>query len=185
MISSLIIEGCDATGKDTLIRQLLPLLPEHVMHPRASTSLGGPVSELDSWTADSVSRLEWFNNEVSWIFNRHPLISEPIYSAHRRVNRGMRGLYLDDAWRTYMLTRLARHATMVICQPPLEVVRKTMTDQGPDAHMPGVYTRWTDIYEAYATWIGPLRVVRYDYTRNTPTELVSTLTNMETRRGNH
>lgn len=154
----LIIEGCDGTGKDTLIAQLLEVFPHFALHARASTSLEGPVPDLARWVSDDLEHIQRVDNDklpIRWIFNRHPLISEPIYGRFR-VNKPTVPLFLDQNWLNRQKYMLARYAVLVIVHPPWGVVNDILIGQGPHQHMPGVYENRNHIYDAYGqvTWPG-------------------------------
>lgn len=169
---SIIVEGMDGSGKDTLIRDLSAVYPAYMLHERASTSLGGPVADLSSWVARDAVRME---ETGPWIYNRHPLISEPIYAPIRRVNPGLSGVWTNQGWLDAYRRIVASVSVVVVCQPPWETVRATLMAQGPDAHMPGVADNAPTLYEAYGMLLWPGRLVRYDYTRDSIIHLIDTL----------
>lgn len=172
MRKHIIIEGIDGSGKDTLIDQLVPLFPYHKLHPRASTSLGGPVPSLDQWTTDDV--LSMFRQSPS-IYNRHPLISEPIYAPLRQVNPGLVAPWDDSSWVDTYRRTAALHCVLVICDPAYRTVRENLEASGPDSHMPGVYENQKELYDRYRSlvWSGP--TIRYDYTLNTAEALATVI----------
>lgn len=169
----IIVEGCDGSGKDTLIDQLLDSYPKHVVHERASTSLGGPVQNLADWVATDAIKM---SNSGPWIYNRHPLISEPIYAHYRKVNPGLSGVWSNGAWVNAYRQIIARDCVLIICQPPMATVLDTLTQQGPDAHMPGVYENAREIWMHYAAFMWPGKTIRYNYTSNSYKSLVDVLT---------
>ena len=170
-VRSIIVEGVDGSGKDTLIRELLGAFPDHTLHDRASTSLGGPVKNLGEWVANDAVRM---SETGPWIYNRHPLISEPIYG-RIRPDRPTEEPFTNPAWISAYRRIVARESVVIICQPPYHVVRTTLEQQGPDAHMPGVYDNALDLYTRYATFVWPGRVIRYNYTADTLGSLISVL----------
>lgn len=167
----IIVEGPDGSGKDTLIRDLLVLFPDHTLHARASTSLGGPVSDLARWVSRDVNTMDIQHPSI---YNRHPLISELVYHRYRQGDQaGYRSAeWTHAAWRNAMRKHASKHAIVVFCQPPAHVVRKTVNQQGRDAHMPGVYDNILDIYTDYATHLWPGISIRYDYTKDTVPDLI-------------
>jgi hypothetical protein len=169
----IIVEGMDGSGKDTLIESLLPLFPDHVLHARASTSLGGPIANLAEWTVEDVTTM---NTQPPSIYNRHPLVSEPIYANYRQIQRGLRGVWSNEAW-VHTYRRLASTASvLVICQPPFSIVRANIREAGAHAHMPGVYEHMLELYTEYATLHWPGSIIRYDYTKDTPETLAGIIT---------
>lgn len=171
-----IVEGPDGSGKDTLIGSLLELLHVHTLHERASTSLGGPVPNLAAWVANDVRTMA---HQRPSIYNRHPLISELIYSRYR-TDPAKRGFPSPEwshmAWRNAMRKQASQHAIVVFCQPPYHVLRRTVLDQGPGAHMPGVYENILEIYTDYATHLWPGINIRYDYTKDTAENVANKIT---------
>jgi hypothetical protein len=173
----LIIEGPDGAGKDTLIRQI----QDHqgwrepfVLHPRASTSTGGPVKDLSVWVAKDT--LEMPDLPPS-IYNRHPMISDPIYRRFRAQDDRPpeeQAIWNHSGWVTAMRKAVSEQAVVVLCMPPLTRVVTTVTAQGPDAHMPGVVPNISNIYNLYnrlpRVWPGPL--VPYNYTTTDPSDVI-------------
>jgi hypothetical protein len=161
-MTHIIFEGPDGGGKTTLLEVVhnklgLPLWP------RASSSMGGPIKNLTGWVED-VDLYLFDDNHTSHLFDRHALVSEPVYSA--ALDRAMPEMFRQPWWMTRYRQGLYNHALIVFCLPSLTVVRQNMekdTDQ-----MPGVREHIADIYQRYhATWQnwgGPC--VRYDYTTN-------------------
>lgn len=165
---SIIVEGMDGSGKDTLIRDLVATYPGHTLHDRASTSLGGPVANLGEWVAkDAVRMIE----TGPWIYNRHPLISEPIYG-RVRPNKPTIDPFNNPAWLSAYRRIVGRESILVICQPPFHVVRATLEAQGPEAHMPGVYENALELYSKYAMLVWPGPTIRYNYTVDSTSTLV-------------
>jgi hypothetical protein len=170
----IIIEGCDGTGKDTLIERLLMTNfgRQFQVHQRASTSLGGPVASLDEWVEEDTLTLA---HTGPWIYNRHPLISETIYAPYREMNRGLSGQFKNPTWITEHRRYLAQYSVLVILKPPFSRVKQIVESQGVNAHLPGVYTHLESIYNTYATFLWPGTTIRYDRTKNNHTDLFRTI----------
>lgn len=165
---SIIVEGMDGSGKDTLIKSLLGHYPDHTLHERASTSLGGPVPNLAEWVARDSMHLT--KTKRPYIYNRHPLISEPIYGQYR-PDKPTEEMFTNASWIDAYRKIVADCSVLVVCQPPYHVVRNILQMQGPDAHMLGVYDNQLDIYSDYKRLVWPGRSIRYDYTINSLTSL--------------
>lgn len=161
----IIVEGMDGSGKDTLIYDLIDLFPDHTLHARASTSLGGPVPNVAVWTATDVTTMP---KQAPSIYNRHPLISEPIYAPVRRVNPGLKPPWDSPAWVNAWARRAAPFCVVVLCQPPFIQIRSNLLRSGPMAHMPGVVENSWALYQRYALLTWPMSMIRYDYTRDSP-----------------
>ena len=159
----IVVEGMDGTGKSNLIEALMHshLNKRFQLHERASTSVGGPVSNLDRWTDDDINSMAM---QPSSIYDRHPLISEPIYGP---ICRGfMPGMFKNARWLDSR-QRLMRYYCLIIwCTPPWhEVERNVLGTEGQ--HMPGVATHARTLYDAYRNFAfaWPGTSIRYDYTR--------------------
>jgi hypothetical protein len=164
MNNHLIIEGMDGSGKDTLINTLMAYkhwdkAPQ--LHDRASTSLGGPLPRLDEWV---IRDMEGMPSQRFSIYNRHPLISEPIYAPYRLVNRGMSGLFATPSWVQAQRKELCKSAVVVWCVPSWQTVHTNLM-KAPMSHMPGVIQNAHQLYVSYIRtineWKGPY--VRYNY----------------------
>lgn len=167
---SIIVEGMDGSGKDTLIRDLIPTFVDHTPHERASTSLGGPVPNLAEWVARDASKMA----NHAWIYNRHPLVSEPIYGPIR-PDRPTEETFTNPAWLSAYRRIVARESVLVICQPPFHIVKATLDHQGAEAHMPGVYDNALTLYTKYSTLVWPGRTIRYNYMADELSSLVALL----------
>lgn len=170
----IIFEGCDGTGKDTLVSDLIKkgLVDKFQLHDRASTSLGGPHRELDAWVNTDLLDLVENPTNRFYMYNRHPLISETIYARWRHTRRGLHGKFRDRSWVMNSRALLSKYAILVICSPPPAVVKRNVAS---GRHMPGVAENWSHIYNEYQTFMWPGIVVRYDYTTSTPEELMTIL----------
>lgn len=173
----IIVEGMDGSGKDRLIRELMDNmnLPGFTVHERASTSLGGPVADLAEWTVNDVLSM---GDQPKSIYNRHPLVSEPIYAPIRKVNPGLAGVWRSEVWVKTYQRLVAREAVLVVCQPPFPEVRKNLEATGPQGHMPGVYDNMMHLYDTYKELVWPGLHIRYDYMLDTPDTLVTLLNRM-------
>lgn len=156
----IIVEGMDGSGKDFLINQLLVLFPTHARHERASTSLGGPVANLAEWVTNDVTTMR---DQPASIYNRHPLISEPIYADRRHVNTGLRGVWTSEAWIDACRRAAAPFCTLVICQPDWPTIKDNLTRSGEGAHMPGVLDHAEELYREYQNLVWPGPTIRYNY----------------------
>lgn len=160
----IIVEGMDGSGKDTLIDKLMlhPAMRDHTRHTRASTSLGGPVQNLAQWTIDDVAAMPTNSPKV---YNRHPLISEPIYAPHRRVNPGLRGAWRDRTWVHLNRLIAAEHCLVILCHPAFSTVHANLM-RSPHGHMPGVVEHASKLYDSYTQLVWPGRVIHYNYRRD-------------------
>lgn len=170
-----IVEGMDGSGKDTLIGHLAEFYKvKVVLHPRASTSLGGPVASLDEWVEKDIHHL-MHDNPPRYLYNRHPLISEPGYAPHRKVNPGMRGHFLSPEWLALQRRLMAHRSILVICQPPYSEIERVLNEQGAGAHMPGVIENRRPIWGYYTKFVWPGITIRYNRETSSVRSLISTI----------
>lgn len=151
----IVIDGCDGTGKTNLVNDLMKELDLPV-HPRSTPSVGGPPADLDDWVEREFKR-----DKPIGIYDRHAVISEPIYGP---ICRGtMPGLFNNRQWLREQRMKLAYSSIVVFCIPPWSDV---WTNIRNGTHMDGVEANAYRIYQQYdfahKTWPGP--VVLHDYT---------------------
>ena len=152
----IILEGPDGGGKTTLLETLLMKYPSIAMHERASEGVKGPVAGLYEWTHRDLHT--WDMQTLSF-YDRHPLVSEYIYGP---IIRGT----IDPRFHgTPLRRRLARRALVIVCLPPLDTVRASVS---ADRDMPGVTTHidaiWTSYASLRATWPVSTGILYYDWT---------------------
>lgn len=174
----IIVEGPDGAGKTTLISRLTSgILYDVSIGPRASHSTNGPVDDLSRWVDTNL--LSWGHSELK-IYDRYPLISEPIYGS---IIRGEVDSHFTDKWLRHRLNTFRSMTFVIWCIPPLKVVRAnvTVSDHETPTQMDGVAMNIDAIWSLYAMhaqmWIGPAMI--YDYTKSNSqprdTQLVSML----------
>jgi hypothetical protein len=170
MLKHVIVEGCDGSGKTTLVMKLSQTFGWPV-HTRASTSLGGPVPNVDDWALEDVNTM--YKQEPS-IYDRHPCISESIYAPIVRHVKPM-GKLSDETFTTTVREIAAHFAVLVVCLPPFSFVRRNVFDEGPGTggQMIGVQDNLHALYSAYKRvgqmwpgviiWWNGWQSTQYDY----------------------
>lgn len=142
----IIVEGPDGGGKTSLITMLAERLDFEVM-PRPCTSDEG---------VDPETLCEWVDKDLSLpvhhqgVYDRHPLISEPIYGP---VVRG----HMADGWNhlSWLSSRLnilrTRNPFYIFCLPPLGAVLYNIAEEHgyETKHLRGVHTHARAIYDMY------------------------------------
>lgn len=156
----IIIEGPDGSGKTTLAKKL----SEAMGWPVGDKVVGSdtkPLTDLRDWVEANLGR-----GYHPGIYDRHRLISEPVYSAvltHRKIDEK----FWEPEWLTGAYHRLHSIQPMVImCMPPLDtVVNNVMGDPNNKA----VADRIQQLYLAYfhqGLIHSELTTIWYDYTRH-------------------
>lgn len=159
----IIVEGPDGSGKSTLIKRLV----DHWHLPVADRVVGKDTKatlDVAAWTEDNVLR--------GWqpiIFDRHRLISEPIYGP---LLRGMDQdpHFLLPVWVSVQLQRFYESQPLIIfCLPPLEQVYHNVRHDGSNDNS-AVADKIVPIYSAYVAraaleaTLRPRATTVYDYT---------------------
>lgn len=145
----IIVEGPDGAGKSTFIKGLMDRHPDFERAPRFATSEDGPMEALrDRVDADLGRKIDEPGRVI--IYDRHPLISELIYSPAlgRPLAYGFDDLnWLADALVTW---RCIPHR-VVYCMPPRDHVIKNVFNShaGTSDHQRGVRRMIAHIYDLY------------------------------------
>lgn len=182
-LNAVVIEGPDASGKGTLIDYIQKEWPTWMTEERAADSLTGPRGHLDAWVEKAETAM--FLSPTPLLYDRHPLISEPIYGPTVRGcmdKKNPRTDFNDVLWLQDRLDTLRESALVIFCLPPLENILKNLADT-PNGHMPGVQENATKLYWMYhavaAGWAKNGYI--YDYTqdqcKNTVVRLIKSRVN--------
>lgn len=162
----IIVEGPDGAGKTNLIRRLENVLGLGV-EPRVVSKDAEAMGDLKTWVEKDLA---------SWpraaLYDRHRLISEPIYGPVLRPKPHPGFEDLD--WLTQMqLDFRVRGPLVIYCLPPLEVVRANVMTGNDNVvvqnHIDTIY--WLYFMQASRDHTSMV----WDYTSRLPT-LLSTIT---------
>lgn len=163
----IIVEGPDGAGKSTLINTLVPWLNEVLLD---EWSLAERVVEKDTNT--SVNLKTWTNTNIAkgfhtTVYDRHRLLSDPIYSVAMSKDMELSGLYefpwLLEAWNQL----LQGEPIIIYCLPPYHVVKKNVTSDPSNAVINPFIN---GIYHGYVAQVSMLSslydgVLIYDYSK--------------------
>ena len=138
----IIVEGPDGGGKTSLARHLAQHLAMSIA-PRVVSKETEAMTDLRVWTDENLRR-----GFQRMIFDRHRLISDPIY---RAVFGKHNARLYNPAWLTSALDQFYGIDPIIIfCMPPLEVVALNLADD-PDNKV--VVNDIEKIYYSYvAAW---------------------------------
>lgn len=155
----IIVEGPDGGGKTSLIERVKTTFSIE-QGPKASDSITGPVNDLTKWVDRDV--LSWCSSPLK-IYDRHPLISEPVYAT---CVRGKIDSKFTTPWLRNRLNLMRSMSLVIWCIPPFEVVEKNV-NRSDSPQMAGVqhsiHLIWM-LYSMHASmWTGPSLV--HDYTQ--------------------
>lgn len=142
----IIVEGPDGGGKTSLITMLAEQVEFEVM-PRPCTSDNAvDPGTLADWVDADLSRPVHHRG----FYDRHPLVSEPIYGP--LIRGRMADGFAEVPWLTSRLSMLrARNPFFIFCLPPLQAVLNNIA-MGHGVHTPhlrGVHAMGQAIYEMY------------------------------------
>jgi hypothetical protein len=162
----IVVEGSDGSGKSTLIADLATTFSLPIA-PRVVSKTTEAMVDLKEWTEHNVS--------MGWqpiIFDRHRLISEPIYGSVLR--KGFEPGFDDVRWLHAMNTMFYQYCRPLIiyCVPPYPIVRANL--QGDQDNLAVVH-KIRRIYSLYTAKAACDSVTAgafiYDYTMNKPETL--------------
>ena len=178
-LKHVIIEGPDGSGKTHLKESILDTFPSMLPHVRAADSLKGPkLDTLANWVTDDLHELP--NAGVSWVYDRHPIVSEPIYGWACRG--GVPEMFAKSGWVNTVKMQLALQSLLVVCLPPLDRVIDNVKKSG-NQQMQGVVDNIELIYGGYKHLKWPGAVLWYDYTTTFASHALSVIGSVTGRRG--
>lgn len=138
----IIVEGPDGAGKSTLVQYLSEKWDLPVADRVVASNTAPIIDDLKHWVEVNLKRgLQW------QLFDRHRLISEPIYAAalHRKAQPG----FDDLQWMTARMIDFTRiHPFIIYCLPPWELVESNLAG---DVNNSVIWHHAQTIYNAYIT----------------------------------
>jgi energy-coupling factor transporter ATP-binding protein EcfA2 len=138
----IIVEGPDGSGKSTLVNNLARIL----RLPVASKVVGSdtqPLVNLRDWTETNVGK-----GFQPLIFDRHRLISEPIYGPAMRKRQDAE--FYDLSWLSDMMWRFYQiNPVIIYCLPDILTVRENVLREDTDNE--AVRNHIAAIYAGYVT----------------------------------
>lgn len=164
----LIVEGPDGAGKTTLVRELAQAL-DWPIADKVVDSQTNALTDLRRWTEDNVAS-GW--QEI--IFDRHRLLSEPVYGPILKTSSTRPELY-DPTWQSRMYHLFFDDEPLVVyCLPPLEGV---LSNLDGDENNQVIFGHADAIYRAYVAQFSMLNalglpVFQYDYTTASPADVL-------------
>lgn len=172
----IVVEGPDGAGKSTLIREIQSEFPI-TLAPRVVSKDAEAMVDLVKWVEEDNAKLG-----QGVVYDRHRLISEPIYGA---ILRAQAEPGFDDIdWLERMMRQFySKKPTLIYCLPPREVVKNNVFADRDNSVVRGdsgsVIERIYNLYVARAAVdVGCRRAYIYDYT-STPLKLIMGTINRE------
>lgn len=153
-----IVEGPDGSGKSTLVERLSDEAPEgtHIRH-------WGPVDDpMREYTDEILTSARTHDNAL---YDRF----WPSEYAYGTVLRGETRVGAYGRAALFNLASKYHDVRVVMCLPPVEVVRANIAWRGEDSDMRGVRANIDALYRAYGFYPAHrMHVTEYDYTADTP-----------------
>lgn len=154
----IIVEGCDNTGKTTLINNLCKDLPLH----RAPKS-PGPATEEELWDY----MLKYLNRPISYtkatIMDRFPIPSEEVYGPVLRNGSSL------SPWRRAKAEKMLRShkVALIYCDRPTEEILKTFGEreqlEGVEERIDIIRRRYEDVIQSLLSVGALYAFYRYDF----------------------
>lgn len=141
----LIVEGPDGAGKSRLVKRL----HDELEWPVAARAVGAdtkPLVDMAAWTDENLKR--GFHETI---YDRHRLISEPIYGpwVRRELGEGFQDVHRLTQWLGLFDAMLEDGMILLVyCLPPLDEVMKNLEDDDDGQNerlrdeMPGIYWQY-------------------------------------------
>ena len=153
----IIFEGPDGAGKTTLIKKISEMYDLPVA-PRVVGTDTQPLVDLRQWVEDNLAADRYKLLSANTIFDRHRLISEPIYSLAMGGDRDDR--FWDLHWLRISMDKFyACEPLIVWCLPPIDEVIRNCEDESNRFVRPFIQK----IYRGYMTEIARWGACQYSW----------------------
>lgn len=156
----IVVEGPDGAGKTTLVKRILEDIPNLELQPRVVSKNAEAMVDLKQWVMDDLSK-----GFGSRLYDRHRLISEPIYGPLLRGD--MEPGFDNTNWLSQQFRRFAAiEPVLIFCLPPGQTVLLNIIKSADEQPSSMDLGKSLSIYWLYrmeaARWMGAWV---YDYTR--------------------
>lgn len=166
---SIIVEGCDNTGKSTLIDRL----SRELKIPVQVSCRSLPVDEQIDWMKEKLSK-------GPFIFDRFAIISESVYGPllRKEVKFPLKGKKPNSFHTIMKDIVIPANPIIIYCDPGLESILSTIEER---EQMEGVAKNVKELLHRYRALIylisheTPLSIVRYNYNKCPHNYLLTTL----------
>lgn len=175
----IIVEGPDGAGKTTLVSHLSHHFEIPVNERVVDKDTKPLIPDMKHWVELNLKQgLQWK------IYDRHRLISEPIYQTC--MGRQAQDGFNDIAWMTSRMLDFTRIRPFIVyCLPPIEVVQNTLEN---DSSNKAVVDFTHLIYPAYVAQaagdIARGQAVKYDWTTDNECSRIDMLFTLWVRNNN-
>lgn len=178
----LIVEGPDGAGKTTLVETLKAMTGFEVA-PRVVSAETKALTDLMVWTERNVD--EGFQEKI---FDRHRLISDPIYRFAIRAKQMDPRLY-NIQWMSQMYGKFQLCDPIVVyCLPPFGTVKRNLegdeNNRAVIADIDRVYYMYSALV-AREMFLSRIDNYHYDYTRDNEAHMLSWVNIQLHKRGVH
>lgn len=166
----IIVEGPDGAGKTTLVQHLAQKFNIPVAERVVDQDTKPLIDDLKHWTESNLKHgLQWM------IFDRHRLISEPIYAPC--MGRVAQPGFDDIQWFTARMIDFTRVRPFIVyCLPPFEKVAQNLAD---DFKNRAIFDHIEPIYNAYVAQaagdIARGQAVHFDYVQDSEYDRIDML----------
>lgn len=181
MVPIIVVEGPDGAGKTTLIKKLLERFDKYTVAPRVVNKDTEAMVDLKEWV-----ELDNMASSKNTLYDRHRLISEPIYGPIMRPQTPEPGFDNIEWFYEELAQFYAKKPVIIYCLPALSVVQANVRH---DPDNTAVAERITSVWQGYlnkaCTDFSAGRAFMHDYTTHSTPRLLSMVDAQIQRRKYH